>query len=120
VVPLRKGSGIKSRFTQNVPSTQSEARMTVPRRGEIFLVEFDPTRGHEIQKTRPALVIQNDFGNRYSQVTIVAAITSKYPRCRIPWKSSFSRIERMAWYRSPPFSSTSFAWFRKCGLENVV
>ena len=45
-------------------------------RGEIYLCSFDPTIGHEIKKTRPALVIQNDVGNRYSAVTIVAAITS--------------------------------------------
>ena len=51
--------------------------MTFPRRGDIYLVEFDPARGHEIQKTRPALVIQNDIGNRHSSVTIVAAITSR-------------------------------------------
>jgi mRNA interferase MazF len=51
--------------------------MRFPRRGEIYLVEFDPARGHEIQKTRPAVVIQNDIGNRYSPVTIVAAVTSK-------------------------------------------
>ena len=40
-------------------------------------MEFDPARGHEIQKTRPALVIQNDLGNRYSSITIVASITSR-------------------------------------------
>jgi mRNA interferase MazF len=51
--------------------------MKFPRRGEIYLVEFDPARSHEIQKTRPAVVIQNDIGNRYSPVTIVAALTSK-------------------------------------------
>jgi mRNA interferase MazF len=45
-------------------------------RGEIYLCSFDPTVGHEIKKTRPALVIQNDVGNRYSALTIVAAITS--------------------------------------------
>lgn len=45
-------------------------------RGEIYLCSFDPTLGHEIKKTRPALVIQNDVGNRYSPLTIVAAITS--------------------------------------------
>jgi mRNA interferase MazF len=50
--------------------------MTFPRRGEIYLVEFDPARGREIRKTRPAIVIQNDIGNRHSSVTIVAAITS--------------------------------------------
>jgi mRNA interferase MazF len=33
--------------------------------------------GHEIRKTRPALIIQNDIGNRYSPLTIVAAVTSK-------------------------------------------
>jgi mRNA interferase MazF len=51
--------------------------MTFPRRGEIYLVDFDPGRGHEIQKTRPAVIIQNDIGNRHSPVTIVAAVTSK-------------------------------------------
>lgn len=50
--------------------------MTFPRRGDIYLVEFDPTRGHEIKKTRPAVVIQNDIGNRNSPITIVAAVTS--------------------------------------------
>lgn len=52
--------------------------MTVPHRGDIYLVTFDPARGHEIQKTRPALIIQNDIGNRHSEVTIVTAITSKF------------------------------------------
>jgi mRNA interferase MazF len=47
------------------------------KRGEIHLVSFDPTVGHEIKKTRPALVVQNNVGNRYSPLTIVAAITSK-------------------------------------------
>jgi mRNA interferase MazF len=52
--------------------------MTFPRRGEIYLVVFDPTIGHEIQKTRPAVVIQNDISNRHSPVTIVAAISSQF------------------------------------------
>jgi mRNA interferase MazF len=42
-------------------------------------VNFDPTVGAEIKKTRPALVVQNDIGNRASPVTIVAAITSYVP-----------------------------------------
>lgn len=52
--------------------------MSPPQRGEIYLVDFDPTVGAEIRKTRPALVIQNDIGNEYSPITIVAAITSKF------------------------------------------
>ena len=57
---------------------EKEGKINFPKRGEIYLVEFDPTRGHEIQKTKPALIIQNDIGNRYSPITIVAAITSKF------------------------------------------
>ena len=48
-----------------------------PQRGEIYLTALDPALGHEIKKTRPALVIQNDVSNQYSSTTIVAAITSK-------------------------------------------
>jgi mRNA interferase MazF len=47
-------------------------------RGEVYLVNFDPTIGSEIKKTRPALIIQNDIANEYSPITIVAAITTKY------------------------------------------
>lgn len=49
-----------------------------PRRGEIYLVDFDPIVGHEIQKTRPAVVIQNDVSNQHSPITIVAAISSRF------------------------------------------
>ena len=31
-----------------------------PRRGEVWLVAFDPAIGGEIQKTRPAVVLSND------------------------------------------------------------
>jgi mRNA interferase MazF len=53
-------------------------RITYPRRGDIYLVSFDPTLGAEIQKTRPALIVQNDIANRHSPITIVAAITSHF------------------------------------------
>jgi mRNA interferase MazF len=47
-----------------------------PRRGEVYLVAFDPTIGAEIRKTRPAVVVQNDIGNRAASTTIVAAVSS--------------------------------------------
>jgi len=47
-----------------------------PKRGEIFLTALDPTVGREIQKTRPAVIIQNDISNRLTDITIVAPITS--------------------------------------------
>jgi mRNA interferase MazF len=49
-----------------------------PRRGDIYLVTFDSTVGHEIQKTRPAVVIQNDISNQWSPITIVAAVSSQF------------------------------------------
>jgi mRNA interferase MazF len=53
-------------------------KVTYPKRGEVYLVNFDPTVGAEIKKTRPALVVQNDISNKHSPITIVAAITSKF------------------------------------------
>jgi mRNA interferase MazF len=51
--------------------------ISYPRRGEIYLTALDPTVGHEMRKTRPALVIQNDTSNQYGTTTIVVPITSK-------------------------------------------
>ncbi|MBZ5727349.1 MAG: type II toxin-antitoxin system PemK/MazF family toxin [Acidobacteriia bacterium] len=71
--------------------------MKPPRRGEIYLVAFDPTLGHEIQKTRPAVVLQNDISNEYSPITIVAAVSSQFsdpPHPReviLPAKSGLSQ-----------------------------
>jgi mRNA interferase MazF len=54
-------------------------------RGDVLEVDFTPARGSEPSKVRPCVVIQNDIGNKYSPVTIVAAITGaanvpkKYP-----------------------------------------
>lgn len=47
------------------------------RRGQVVLVNLEPVIGSEQGRTRPAVVIQNDIGNEYSPVTIVAPITSK-------------------------------------------
>ena len=52
----------------------------------IYLVNLDPTVGHEIQKTRPCLVISLDEMNQNIQTVIIAPMTTKshkYP-ARIP------------------------------------
>lgn len=54
----------------------------VCRRGEIWLVNFNPGRGSEQKGIRPALIVQNDVGNQYAATTIVAAVTTtlkKFP-----------------------------------------
>ncbi len=56
-------------------STPKNRKIRIPRgAAEIYLTALDPTVGREIQKTRPALIIQNDVSNRLSGVTIVAPI----------------------------------------------
>ncbi len=68
-----------------IPSSgRTGQKIIAPRRGEIYLCSFDPTVGHEIRKTRPAVVIQNDIGNCYSPLTIVAAITSTTSPAQYP------------------------------------
>jgi mRNA interferase MazF len=46
------------------------------KRGEVFLVNWNPGRGSEQTGIRPAVIIQNDAGNEFSPTTIVAACTT--------------------------------------------
>lgn len=55
-----------------------------PRRGEIYFVDFPVTGAGETAGPHPALVVQNDVGNRASQLTIVAVITSNLRVARLP------------------------------------
>ena len=55
-------------------------------RGDIFLVNLDPTRGGEIQKTRPCVVVSPDELNAYLRTFIIAPLTPEghpYP-FRVP------------------------------------
>lgn len=45
-------------------------------RGDVYLVNLDPIVGKEIGKARPAVIIQNDIGNKFSPVTIIAPVSS--------------------------------------------
>lgn len=46
------------------------------RRGDIFWVDFDPSKATEIKKKRPALVCSHDVLNENSSRIIVAPLTS--------------------------------------------
>ena len=47
-----------------------------PKRGEVWMVNWNPGRGSEQTGIRPALVIQNNIGNDKAPTTILAAISS--------------------------------------------
>jgi mRNA interferase MazF len=50
---------------------------TVPLRGEIYWVDFNPSRGSEQAGVRPAVVISTDSANRALPVVTIAAVTTK-------------------------------------------
>ncbi len=55
------------------------------RRGDIYWVDFDPARGHEANKTRPAVIVSNDSANRAAErrgrgVVTVVPVTSSTAR----------------------------------------
>jgi mRNA interferase MazF len=50
------------------------------RRGEIWWVNFEPARGGEIRKQRPAIIVSNDIANRLLNRVQVVPLTSSVER----------------------------------------
>jgi mRNA interferase MazF len=48
------------------------------RRGELYYADLNPVKGHEQGGRRPVLIIQNDIGNQFSPITIVAPLTTSF------------------------------------------
>ena len=49
-------------------------------RGEVWWVEFDPSVGSEIRKTRPAVIVSNDAANRNLARVVVIPLTGNTER----------------------------------------
>jgi mRNA interferase MazF len=67
------------------------------KRGDIFLVNFDPTVGAEAKKTRPAVVVSNDINNAHSPIISISPVTSNVTRIysfevEIPSKTAGLRV----------------------------
>ena len=71
------------------------------RRGEVYLVELNPTRGREIRKTRPCVVVSPDELNAHLGTFIVAPLTTgshAYPfrlPCRFAGKSGHVVLDQV-------------------------
>lgn len=50
------------------------------KRGEVWWVQFDPSIGSEVRKTRPAVIVSNDAANRNLARVIVLPLTSNVSR----------------------------------------
>ncbi len=72
-----------------------------PSRGEVYLVELDPTRGSEIHKTRPCVVVSPDELNHHLHTVIIAPMTTgghAYPwrvTCRFRNRSGFVAVDQV-------------------------
>lgn len=53
-------------------------------RGEIWLVNFDPSIGSEIKKTRPAVILSGQPFNRFRRTLIVIPISSAHEQTEFP------------------------------------
>ena len=54
------------------------------KRSEVYYADLNPVRGSEQGGIRPVLILQNDIGNKHSPTTIVAAITSRQNKAKLP------------------------------------
>ena len=54
------------------------------RRGEMYFADLSPAVGSEQDGYRPVLILQNDTGNRHSPTVVIAAITGKLKKTRLP------------------------------------
>ncbi|MGN0132835.1 MAG: type II toxin-antitoxin system PemK/MazF family toxin [Lachnospiraceae bacterium] len=54
------------------------------KRGDIYYADLRPVVGSEQGGIRPVVIVQNDVGNRHSPTVIVAAVTSKLNKAKLP------------------------------------
>lgn len=54
------------------------------RKGDIYYADLTPVVGCEQGGIRPVAIVQNNVGNRHSPTVIVAAITSRTGKHRLP------------------------------------
>ena len=72
-----------------------------PRRGDVYLVSLDPTRGSEIRKTRPCVVVSPDELNDHLGTFLVAPMTTgghPYPfriACRFGGKVGYVVVDQL-------------------------
>ena len=56
----------------------------IPKRGDIYYVDFGGAVGSEQSGHRPAAILQNDIGNKFSPTVMVAPLTSQKTKKRLP------------------------------------
>ena len=84
--------------------------------GEIWLVNFDPSVGNEIQKSRPAIVINDDILSRFGLRIIVPITAWKDYYEDYPWilkiendtQNGLSKVSGIECFQVKSFSADRF------------
>ena len=61
------------------------------KRGEVYLADLSPVQGSEQGGNRPVVIIQNNVGNYHSPTVIVAAVTGRINKAKIPTHVEISK-----------------------------
>lgn len=75
--------------------------VSAPRRGDVYFVSLDPTKGRVIKKTRPCVIVSPDELNTHLSTFIVAPMTTgghPYPfriPCRFQRKDGFVVLDQL-------------------------
>lgn len=91
-------------------------------RGEIWLVNFDPTLGAEIKKTRPAVIISGQPFNRLRRTVVVVPLSSAHDQTEFPLliaihssgKPSVAVVDQI---KAAPRNASSENWERRPPLK---
>lgn len=54
------------------------------KRGQIYYANLAPVIGSEQGGKRPVVIVQNDVGNKHSPTTIIAIVTSRHTKAKLP------------------------------------
>lgn len=66
----------------------------VVKRGDLFYANLSPVLGSEQGGIRPVVIIQNDVGNKYSPTVIIAPITSRMNKTKLPTHVKINASEK--------------------------
>ena len=84
---------VKKKLMSNSSHGIIEGGNAMVKRGDIFYADLSPVVGSEQGGMRPVLVVQNNIGNHYSPTIIVAAITAKIQKGKMPTHIELSAKE---------------------------
>lgn len=70
----------RNEYQENI----NRRRFQMVKRGDIYFADLSPVVGSEQGGVRPVLVVQNNLGNHFSPTIIVAAITAKMAKPKLP------------------------------------